>query len=223
MRRRLIAALSAAAAAAAAAAALALPATAQASISTPAKTCAANAITLPGGLCGVRVAGARSAAEPNLPGFVNVGTVQIVNSSHLGYGITDQPTTSDGRQANHLYMWTISAANWSTQRWTVWEDTSAGTYTFQSAYGGASGGVAYGCINVPRFTKSSGVQLIVYSCSGVPNNERFFSSGGTASSLQANYSPYPLIGIGSNFPGNGAWVITWTNAKNSNTLWSLYT
>jgi hypothetical protein len=218
MRRRLIAALSAAVAAAA----LALPATAQASISTPAKVCAANAITLPGGLCGVRVAGARSAAEPDLSGLEDIGTANIINSSHLGYGITDQPTTSDGRQANHLYMWTISAANWSTQRWTIWLDKSAGTYTFQSAYGGASGGLAYGCINVPEFTKKSGVQLIVYSCSGVPDNERFFASSGTSSSLQANYSPYPLIGIGSNFPGNGAWVISWTGAKNSNTLWSLY-
>ena len=192
------------------------------------KACPPHAVTLPGGLCAVHALGKRLADAPNLGGLQDLGTVNIVNFSHDTYGITDNPTNVNGMLANHLYMWAISSQNWSTQIWTMWFDNSNDTYVFQSTYNGSlgnvHGGVAYGCINVPGVTKSSGVQLIVYSCSGIPNNERFIatplaSTSDLADELQANYSPYLKVGIGNNFPGNGPWVITWSGSVDSNSQW----
>jgi hypothetical protein len=112
-------------------------------------------------------------------------------------------------------MWSINPNDWTTQIWTVWFDNSNKTYVFQSTYNGASGGSAYACINVTGWATTSGVQLIVYDCSGIPNNERFSlptapMTNGLADWMRANYSPNPWVVIGNNFPGDGAWVITWT-------------
>jgi len=179
-------------------------------------------VILPGGLCAVHAFGrTRPRGEPMLAGLQDLGTVNIVSFNSDTYGITDQPTNGNGRLQNHLYMWSINPNNWTTQIWTVWFDNGNKTYVFQSAYNGSGGGVAYGCINVPGFTTASGIQLIVYSCAGSPNNERFAlpsvpGTGGLADYMRANYKPNPYVAIGNNFPGNGAWVITWESLAGLN-------
>jgi hypothetical protein len=58
--------------------------------------------------------------------------------------------------------------------------------------------------------------------SGLPNNERFKLPAVPdegADYMEANYDPNPYVGIGSNFPGDGAWVITWAKVPTENTWW----
>jgi len=161
---------------------------------------------------------------PNAPNITDYGWVYIVNYSQDTFAITDNQNNTGGRLANHLYMWTNNG--WSTQKWELLYDSSNYTYIFKSLYDGHDGGVAHGCINVPRVSTDPGTQLIVYSCSGYPQNERFHAGNGCngyCKILRLYYDDSLAIDIGNNFPGNGAWVITYGyNANNWEEQWYWY-
>jgi hypothetical protein len=185
------------------------------------------ALALPGGLRAVPVKGSRAAADsPSLPaGWVNEGGFALANETNQGYVITDQPTNSDGRSANHLYMWADNG--WSTQIFDDEYNSSTNMNVFVSQYDGADGGVAYGCINFPGATPDQGIQLIVYSCgvTGQYSNEEFKAnyacSNNSCQAYSVAYNSDLAIAIGSNFPGNGAWVITYDlNLSNPNEIWT---
>lgn len=157
-------------------------------------------INLPGGLRAVLVPGkARVDTRLNVPAQQQGCCYILLNSSYQQYAITDQPTNSNGRLANHLYMWQDN--NWSTQRWYYYFFTN-NTYTFQSEYNGY-------CMNVPGYSTMPGTQMIIYPCNpGSPTaNEEFYSNG---TMIWPSYDTNLAIAIGSNFPGNGAWVMIYT-------------
>lgn len=168
-------------------------------------------LILPGGL---RVKPGNGRLSPHsMPNALNItdyGWVYIVNYSQDTYAITDNQKNTGGRLANHLYMWVNNG--WSTQKWELLYDSSNSTYIFKSLYDGHDGGVAHGCINVPGESRNQGTQLIVYSCSGYPNNERFNNftyCNGYCHNLSLHYDGNLCLDIGNNFPGDGAWVITY--------------
>jgi hypothetical protein len=183
-------------------------------------------LILPGGLRAKPANGSLSPHRmPNAPqSIIDYGPVYIVNASQDTFAITVQPWDSNGRLANHLYMWTNS--NYNTQQFDELYDTSNRTYIWKSVYNGL-------CINVPQSTSSSGIQLIVYSCNGYPANERFSLSPGPINGcntfchlLEASYNTSVSIAIGNGFPvptGNGAWVITYgSNNQNWKEQWYWY-
>jgi hypothetical protein len=114
------------------------------------------------------------------------------------YVMTVQPSNSDGRLKNHVYMW--EDHNWSTQRWDEGYDSTRGVYWFKSQYNGY-------CLNVPGYSRSTGVQLIVYPC-GNDNNERFVKTYWVdihAWEISVYYDQaLDLFGRA----GNGRWVMT---------------
>ena len=201
-----------------------LAAAAQASTAGPAATGRPASLALPGGLQVVSVPGSRAAADsPSFPaGWVYNGLVQLANWNNYSYVISVQPSNSSGRVANRLYMWANSDA--TTQYFYVWAHTEADSnvLVFQSEYNGD-------CINVPGVSTHS-TQLIVYPCqggsgniSGIAENEVFDRYGLLdAQSFTLSYDSSLALAIGSNFPGNGAWVISYgTNYSNPNEQWRL--
>jgi hypothetical protein len=150
-------------------------------------------------------------------GWTNEGTFELYNYRYAHdygqyYAITDEWQNINGRQPNHLYMWTDGG--WTTQKWTEWYNQNSNTFAFQSQYAGniSTGAIGYGCINIPGGS-TGGEQLLDYSCNGVPVNEQFqWAYPGTpAANAYIGYSSYSSldIAIGNNFPGNGAWVIAY--------------
>jgi hypothetical protein len=157
---------------------------------------------------------------PSLPsGWQFVNSIYFLNVTY-DYAISVQPTTSDGRTKNDLYMWAFGRDN--TQTWDVYQYLSSNAYLFVSAYNGL-------CINVPGVTTTSGTQLIVYSCAaqaggpgGEPKNEVFQEVVGNVHGdvLLPSYDFNLAVGIGSGFPSNGPWVIIYSrNYSNYEENW----
>jgi hypothetical protein len=201
----------------------AIPASAASALQLPGYGTSARSasLALPGGLRAVRVPRSRTAAKaPDFSFPWEYDESTLLENSQDSYDITLQPSSYSGRLANHLYMWANN--DWNTQIWDVYQYNGGGIYLFVSEYNGL-------CINVPGVSTSS-VQLIVYSCSGgsvagVPKNEVFDGYTGSSSPKGTVFTPsydYDLaIGIGSNFPGNGAWVITYgRNFSNYEENWA---
>jgi hypothetical protein len=177
------------------------------------------ALALPGGLRAVRVAGSPRSLSV-LPGWDNNGLVTLTSYDNENYAVTLQPTNSDGRIANDLYMWTFN--DWSTQVFDqlFYAGGAEPDQVYVSQYNGE-------CINVPGDSTMSGKQLIVYSCTagktlnGYSINAQFFANV-TAfySVLELWYDNDLAMAIGSDFPGNGAYVITYgTNDSNPKEQW----
>jgi hypothetical protein len=176
-------------------------------------------LMLPGGLLVKPVTGSLSPhSMPNTPrAIIDYGWVYIVNYSQDTFAITVQPNNANGRLANHLYMWTNNG--YTTQKFELLFDDSNSTYIFKSLYNSK-------CINVPGYSTTSGTQMIVYSCSGYPSNERFYGGDGCngfCKILGLYYDDSLAISIGNNFPGDGAWVIIYANnALNWKDQWYWY-
>ena len=171
-------------------------------------------LALAGGLRAVPVQGAglqAAAPSPNLPpGWHYDGPVRLANSRYPKYVITVQAANSNGRRANRLYMWANNGRN--TQVFYQWSYRSTYIRVYASKYNGK-------CISIPGASRTPGTQLIVYSCIGLPTNERFQSW--KAGYLTPIYNRYLALAIGSGFPGNGAWVITYgLNPSNWKEKWS---
>lgn len=179
-------------------------------------SCPRRALRLAGGLCAVPAAGSRQGRRVSAASCVtDEGPVILVSQADTAYAITDQPTTASGRLANHLYMWVNN--NWSTQKFDFWFNSCNNTIKFQSDYN------TNDCINVPGASRSSGVQLIIYPC-GNYANELFVASVDdfSADNFLLSYDENLSVAIGSNFPGNGAFVITYgTSYANSKEGWGL--
>jgi hypothetical protein len=174
-----------------------------------------SGIKLPGGLRAIPETAKSRPQSSYLPsGIVNLGTVRIANYYQDAYVITVQPSDSNGRLANHLYMWNNN--DWSTQQFNVLKNDNDNTFIFESLYNNE-------CINVPGASNTSGVQMIVYSCAGYPVNESFVDISQCIDDTGASfcdiwrlyYNSYLALGVGSNFfdgnnptGGNGAWVIS---------------
>lgn len=177
-------------------------------------SCPQRALRLAGGLCAVPATGSRRAhlAQP-ASCVTDQGPVILVSLADTAYAITDQPTTANGRLANHLYMWANN--NWSTQKFDLLFNSCNGTLQFRSDYNSND------CINVPGASRSSGVQLIIWPCGNYPN-ELFVAAidDFSADNLLLSYDENLSVAIGSNFPGNGAFVITYgTSYSNSKEGW----
>lgn len=148
----------------------------------------------------VRGVGLQTAVpSPNVsPGWHYDGLVRLANSSYPKYVITVQPTNSNGRLTNRLYMWANNG--WNSQVFYQWSYRNTYIRLYISQYNGK-------CISVPGASRKPGTQLIVYSCIGFPTNERFQSW--KAGYLTPAYNSRLALAIGSSFPGNGAHVITY--------------
>lgn len=116
----------------------------------------------------VRGVGLQTAVpSPNVsPGWHYDGLVRLANSSYPKYVITVQPTNSNGRLTNRLYMWANNG--WNSQVFYQWSYRNTYIRLYISQYNGK-------CISVPGASRKPGTQLIVYSCIGFPTNERFQS------------------------------------------------
>jgi hypothetical protein len=196
---------------------LGLATAAQASAAGPPATRRPAPAVLSGGLRAVRVPRSRNAVnDPDFSSPWEYDESVLLENIKVGtYAVTINTSN------NHLHMWDYYGN--TTQIWDVYQYAGGGEYLFVSEYDGL-------CINVPKVSTSSGVQLIVYSCSGgtiagVPKNEVFDGSVGSASPSGTVFTleyDYDLaIDIGNNFPGNGAWVITYgTNYSNYEENWA---
>ena len=201
---------------------------AQASTAGPSATGRPASLALSGGLRAVRVPGSRTAVNsPDLPPLWTYKGTWVFENVLDAYAITIQTSNSDGKLANHLYMWDYYGN--TTQQWYAYEYYSLDDYLFVSAYNGL-------CINVSGVSGKSGTQLIVYSCAaqaggpgGEPKNEVFNSYAGknfdgvAGTVFLPSYDSDLAIGIGNNFPGNGAWVIVYTtNYSNYEENWASF-
>jgi hypothetical protein len=201
---------------------LSLATASQASTAGPSATGRSATPALPGGLRVVKVPRSRAAAHPGLAtGWEYQYSAFLINPKY-DYALTLQPSSSSGRLENHLYMWALN--NWNTQEWAIYSYYNTNATIFVSAYNGL-------CINVPGVSTTSGTQLIAYTCTasaegpgGEAKNEVFQlgngSAGGAVFLLSYDYNL--AISIGSNFPGNGAWVIIYgTNYYNAEENWGI--
>jgi hypothetical protein len=183
---------------------------------TPHPRCTQNGVAVSGGFCAVPAhESVQTHVQLNAAGLEDLGIVFIHNYKYPVYVVTLQPSDGGGRHANHLYMWADNG--WSTQKWEMYYDPSNSTYVFQSKNNGK-------CINVPGSSSTPGTQLIVYSCDGYPNDERFYrgSVGGSIEEqIKTYYNANRFLSIGSDFPGNGAWVIIYNFTGSVEQYWTM--
>jgi hypothetical protein len=183
---------------------------------TPHQGCPRNGVAVSGGFCAVPAhASTRARGQLNAASVRDLGIAFIHNYQYSDYVITLQPTDGSGRHANHLYMWRDNG--WSTQKWEMYYDSGNSTYIFQSKYNGK-------CINVPGSSSTPGTQLIVYSCYGYPNDERFIRQavpGSIQEQMKTYYNSNRYLSIGTSFPGNGAWVIIYNATRSVGQYWTV--
>ncbi len=182
----------------------------------PPPGCPRNGVAVSGGLCAVPAhASTRTHRQLNAAGLEDLGIAFIHNYQYSDYVITLQPADGSGRHANHLYMWRDNG--WTTQQWEMYYDPGNSTYIFQSKNNGK-------CINVPGSSSTPGTQLIVYSCYGYPNDERFTRHvvpGSIQEQMRTYYNSNRFLSIGTGFPGNGAWVIIYNFTGSVGQYWTV--
>jgi hypothetical protein len=199
----------------------AIPAAAATATQSPGHETSGPASPTLSGMRAVPVPGKQAAVHAlSLPNGWKFDSSIILENVDYSDAMTIQTSDSDGKLTNHLYMWNFYGN--TTQYWDAYQYLTSDNYLFVSEYNGL-------CINVPGVSTQS-TQLIVYSCAGQsggpggePKNEVFNeyvgNDGGAV--LELSYDHNMAVGIGSGFPSNGPWVITYpTNYSNYEENWA---
>jgi hypothetical protein len=162
------------------------------------------------GMYAVKVTDGRRDASPQVSfpyPWTYQFTIELVNRSDPTWAITVESN-------NHLYMEPTAGA--SDQEWQAYNNGGGNGWIFVSDADSK-------CINVPGVGTNSGTQLIVYPC-GAVKNEIFTAAPESSPEFFAlSYDSNLSIGIGNDFPGDGAWVITYTtNTSNWEEQWTMW-